>query len=614
MLRRSLLIALLVCAVTPAAAHAGSFSFSTPLALPSSPPQGDAQGGEPGVAFEPNGDGWVHVVAPGARGGNGGINYWRSDDHGDTFKPLQIIGSAAGGSDSDVLTDPDGTLFLADLEVAATAVCRSKDHGKTFDNGCESGQASDQSGPVSDREWLNVDPRDPKTLFNTYDGLAQGFTPQVMVSHSEGDANTWQPCGQVLEPGSDAANHYSATGATENSEVIGRPGLARDGTMVVPFTLPNNQGQLIAQNDITESGLYVAVAKGGCQTTSVFHDVTLWNKPGSDLVSLFPALTVDAAGDVYVLDAGKLSADDKQQGVYLWMSRDGGAHFTGPTRISSADLGADQLVSIAAGQAPGELLAGWYGASNIKTADDSAGQWRYYMAESFDGGASWAQVAASPVMHYGNICNKGILCSGEDNRNLLDFTTVAVDPANGCAFAVFAGDPYNTPGTTAPKDAAAYRVKQTDGPCLIRGVASAAPASGSAPAPAGGCRDGVAPQSAFRSRRLRMRGRHAIVLRGRSADRGCGRLGVGRVTRVRVSIARVAGRRCRYLQPGGTSFTSVQSCLRTRYLTARGTTRWTLRLRTLPRGSYKLWVRGIDSAGNVEHKGRQRNFARLVVR
>src|SRR4051794_41811591 len=97
MLRRSLLIALLVCAVTPAAAHAGSFSFSTPLALPSSPPQGDAQGGEPGVAFEPNGDGWVHVVAPGARGGNGGVKYWRSDEHGDTFKPLQNIGSAAGG-------------------------------------------------------------------------------------------------------------------------------------------------------------------------------------------------------------------------------------------------------------------------------------------------------------------------------------------------------------------------------------------------------------------------------------------------------------------------------------------------------------------------------------
>src|SRR4051794_41350333 len=97
MLRRSLLIALLVCAVTPAAAHAGSFSFSTPLALPSSPPQGDAQGGEPGVAFEPNGDGWVHVVAPGARGGNGGIKYWRSRDHRDPVQALPNIRSGRGG-------------------------------------------------------------------------------------------------------------------------------------------------------------------------------------------------------------------------------------------------------------------------------------------------------------------------------------------------------------------------------------------------------------------------------------------------------------------------------------------------------------------------------------
>src|SRR3954454_154315 len=358
MLRRIPLFAIALCLVAPATAHAGSFSFSAPLVLPGSPPQGDAQGGEPGVAFEPNGDGWVHVVAPGARGGNGGINYWRSDDHGDTFKPLQIIGSAAGGSDSDVLTEPGRTLFLADLEVAATAICRSKDHGATFDNGCDSGQASDQSGPVSDREWLNVDPRDSKTLFNTYDGLGQAFTPQVMVSHSAGDAGSWQPCGQVLDPTSDAGMHYSPSGATENSEVIGRPAIAPGGTMFVPFTLPNNQAQLIAQPDaITESGLYVAVSpKGGCTTSSMFKDVTIANQPGSDFVSLFPNIAVDAGGTIYVLDAGTLSDKDTQQGVYLWRSTDGGQHFSPPTRVSSPDLGADQLTTLAVGQDPGELI------------------------------------------------------------------------------------------------------------------------------------------------------------------------------------------------------------------------------------------------------------------
>ena len=57
------------------------------------------------------------------------------------------------------------------------------------------------------------------------------------------------------------------------------------------------------------------------------------------------------------------------------------------------------------------------------------------------------------------------------------------------------------------------------------------------------------------------------------------------------------------------------SCLRPRYLSARGTTRWTLRLhRRLPRGKYVVWVRGIDAVGNVERKDRHRNLGRFRVR
>jgi hypothetical protein len=100
------------------------------------------------------------------------------------------------------------------------------------------------------------------------------------------------------------------------------------------------------------------------------------------------------------------------------------------------------------------------------------------------------------------------------------------------------------------------------------------------------------------------------VLAGRSADRGC-----GRVSRVLVAIARESTRRsCRFLDARGKLGTR-RSCLRTTYLRARGRTRWTLRLPArLPRGRYKLWVRGIDAAGNVERKARTRNFIRLRVR
>ncbi|MGZ4271624.1 MAG: hypothetical protein ACXVFN_12740 [Solirubrobacteraceae bacterium] len=51
--------------------------------------------------------------------------------------------------------------------MAGTAICRSTDFGAHFGDGCDSGAAQDQTGPVSDREWLNQPPGDPKTLYDT---------------------------------------------------------------------------------------------------------------------------------------------------------------------------------------------------------------------------------------------------------------------------------------------------------------------------------------------------------------------------------------------------------------------------------------------------------------
>ena len=126
-----------------------------------------------------------------------------------------------------------------------------------------------------------------------------------------------------------------------------------------------------------------------------------------------------------------------------------------------------------------------------------------------------------------------------------------------------------------------------------------------------GCRDSSAPASRFKRSRLRA-SRTRVTLRGTSSDRGC--RGTGRLVRVTVSVGRAVGSRCRFLRADG-SFGPRVSCLRTPYLDTRGTSRWSVSLRArFPRGRYKVFVRGIDAAGNVERKQRTRNFARLRVR
>lgn len=98
--------------------------------------------------------------------------------------------------------------------------------------------------------------------------------------------------------------------------------------------------------------------------------------------------------------------------------------------------------------------------------------------------------------------------------------------------------------------------------------------------------------------------RQPLTVRGSATD-------AGGVRRIRVSVARNAGKLCRFLQANRT-WSKPRSCSRTTYIDAKGTTSWSLKLPVLPSGRYTFWSRGIDAAGNVERKDKRRNA--LVVR
>ncbi|TMK74507.1 MAG: hypothetical protein E6G49_03505 [Actinobacteria bacterium] len=129
---------------------------------------------------------------------------------------------------------------------------------------------------------------------------------------------------------------------------------------------------------------------------------------------------------------------------------------------------AAQLQWIAAGKGRGEALIGWYGSTASPNPNSNKGRWRYRVAETFDYGHTFLRhrISKRPT-HYGNICNLGVICGPDQDRTLLDFTTVAVNPRTGCGFTVFGGDPYNRKDPGA-KPAAAYTSIQNGGPCLTR--------------------------------------------------------------------------------------------------------------------------------------------------
>jgi hypothetical protein len=129
--------------------------------------------------------------------------------------------------------------------------------------------------------------------------------------------------------------------------------------------------------------------------------------------------------------------------------------------------------------------------------------------------------------------------------------------------------------------------------------------------PGGPCYDVFAPRSSLtRHGRKRSRiGRRRIVLQGRASDRGCGPAR-GSIRRTRVSMMRRSGRRCRFLGRGGLS--RPRSCGRPLWLRTRGTRSWRRSVRArhaLPGGRYRITVRSIDRAGNVEHRRTKANSA-----
>jgi kumamolisin len=121
------------------------------------------------------------------------------------------------------------------------------------------------------------------------------------------------------------------------------------------------------------------------------------------------------------------------------------------------------------------------------------------------------------------------------------------------------------------------------------------------------CKDRSAPTTSFTRRKLRT-SRKRVVVAGTANDRGCRAGKAGTVKKVRVAVARLSGKRCRFAKAHG-GFTPKRSCAKRVYLTAKGTTKWTRTIRgKLARGSYRAFVRATDATGNAPKTPRSLRF------
>jgi len=568
---------------------------------------------------------------------------------------------------------PHGRILGSELDFAGINFPSSvtDDGGVHWTQSRGSTQLADQ-----DRQWFAVDrDRDgdgKPTVYLLYHNLGSGeASHNMLVARSDDGGQTFGPPVQTTVPGEEAYADLQCADSGGPSDIAVNP---RTGRIYVFFTTragnqvapPQDFGGCLAQpfefNIVNATRVWVATSPDG-SPGSWKQSLAVDDSGTGQIVSMQLAYgALDNRGGVYVAypESPKPYPELSGAGVKLrWQDPDKDGNLADnkwskpvtlvPLGAADPKAGGSNLVHLAVGD-PGKIAVAYY--KGVPVAGQSKPIWYTHIVHSLNVRSANPTVIdqqVSPVpTHRWTASEMMGLCTdpndptaGIQNGVNCDRSTdvwgIALDAS--CRLSIVwptagRGQDGTTEATTSPKQPAVpgsapgtYVTTQTGGPSLCGepGVLPGAPSAGAFLAPSGvegaagsGCEDKLAPVSRFRGRARATR--RSLRVSGRSYDRGCvnGRAGLHStrsLRTIRVAIGRrLADRRCRFLL-GNKHFGAERSCLRTTYLPARGTSRWSFSVRArLPRGRYVVWVRGIDAFGNIERKARTRNLIRFRVR
>ena len=451
-------------ALAPAAhADTGAPSFRADTVLPGS------NGAEPSIAIDysntaSRNDIYVSAISSGA-------NLWHSYDGGQTWsQPVAFDTSGpARGSDADVAVRSDGTVVVADLNVAYTQVQLSTDHGQTFSAGTQA-----KTTPEADRPWISTD--NANNVWIDYHDFA-GETIQVCPSTDGG--TTFLPC-RVAEGASDPTIPANCANNTDIGKAMRVD--PTDGSLNIVFSCSTAQSNATTPPYGPVTNYYMSKSTDGGLTWTSYPMYAADTSGGKapTVSNFWTSFEIDSAGNYYALMDGTLDDNNVATNPYhVWLltSVNHGVTWSQPKQVDlESDGKGTHVLSDLAVTSPGQADIVYYATpvtgepngvcgdfatqgpcpnGEGLTPDTSANPapWKVTMAQTFDAlddAPSFTRVpVTSEATHYGEICTNGLVC-GSSDRSLLDYISVAVD-CNGAAHVAFAANPAEATGgaTTA---------------------------------------------------------------------------------------------------------------------------------------------------------------------
>lgn len=619
-------------------------TFNT-VKIAGEPGQGNLPWSEPRIAVGPDGHIWALTNDDDQ---TGTAVVFGSGDGGKTFQkaPSPIAGQTSPTPDVDIVVLPNGRIIASELDDAGInfPTSYSDDNGKTWTASQGATQLADQ-----DRQWFAHGPKDPKTgeypVYLLYHNLASGQAQHNMfVSTSTDSGATFGPPIPITLPGEDAYSDLQCADSGGPSTIFVNQA---NGTIYAEFTTraaptpagvdlggcgTAAAGQPLEFNIVAGTRVWLAQSTDGGVTWT--NSLAVDDAATGQIVSMQVAYAgLDTAGNIYVAypesPPGKQYPNYEGAGVKYKFAKpaaDGNLKWSDVRTFANADPNAPGhvLVHMTVGD-PGQLM-GVYWTGEPQQGRDPV--WHMTAAETNNGMDAKPTVTEARMSNIptdvgtagklmGACINAGPV-SGVINGLACDRSpdVYGVALTQDCKTTVVwptrnRKDDPSTPKddqSTVPSgsDPGTFVSTQTGGPTLCG-------AHGAKASP--GCKDRIAPVSKFKGKSRTARRR--LHFAGRSSDKGCttanGIVAAGKVSRVLVSVAKVRGKgkgkNCRFLTKAG-KLTSFRNCRRPVLLRASGTRKWkiTLKARGLPRGRYRVVVRGVDASKNKEKPAKGRNI------
>ena len=379
----------------------------------------------------------------------GGANIWKSVNAGASFAKLPNVPVLpTGGGDEDLLTLPatvrPATVYYADLAVADVSIRKSTDGGATWTS--PGGGSAGELNASSDRQWIAFDLNGPNQ--NLYE-MDHEFVSEAIRFASSTNDSPWADTSGITNPelaastlpntnpGPVFVNHsdhtvYGVFTSSIPTTNANQPPFGKQPNVWLAAG-PGTSGPGIAPGPFVDYPVFKGVIDSPANPAPPAGSNTF----GTSCANDFPAGDIDSAGNVYAAWAMN-NARTNQYAVWLAVSHDGGKNFYGPFQLSSGP-GSAEMPWVAAGD-NGRVNVVFYQTNDVGDPNTTNLHWNMMFAQSLNANsrepAFTVSQASDHIMHFGPICNNGILC-GSGTRVLLDYFEIAVGP-DGLANIVFA--------------------------------------------------------------------------------------------------------------------------------------------------------------------------------